>query len=192
MIIHKAQVYDPFMDGVDDLPIRLELLVSDVDLDTPSFEENELGWNIKHYKRLMEFESLRGDDDSDEVDFNEERILKEPVFPVTVSVEAGMWRELYMRVGEIRRMFRKMGRQYDLIPDATFARDFLNVWQIIDTDYLCAECVRDVQFRGLGGQIHKGRQVQVGKYLLRTLCEDHEGDFNYRAAAARKKKAGTL
>lgn len=187
MKIRKVQVYDPYMDGVDDMPLRLELLVSDVDLETPSFEEETMGWRVKHYKRFLEFESLHGEDDGDEVEFNDERILSEPVFPVTVSVDGGMWRELYMRVTEVRRLLRKLGRQHECIPDATFAREFLNVWHIIDTDYLCAQCVRDVQYRGLGGQIHKGRQVQVGKYLLRTLCEEHESEFNARAAAARQR-----
>lgn len=187
MKIHKVQVYDPFMDGVDDLPIRLELLVSDVDLETPTFVEETLGWKVTHYRRFLEFESLRGEDDEDEVDFNEERILKEPVFPVTVSVEAGMWREVYMRVTEVRRILRKLGRQFECVPDPTFARHFLNVWHIIDTDYLCAECVRNVQHRGLGGQIHKGRQVQVDEHMLRTLCKEHESEFNKRAAASRAR-----
>src|SRR5699024_10118942 len=114
----KVQVYDPYMDGVDDMPLRLELLVSDIDLETPSFEEETLGWRIRHYKRFLEFESLRGEDDEDEVEFNDERILNEPVFPVTVSVDGGMWRELYMRVTEVRRLLRKLGRQYECVPDA--------------------------------------------------------------------------
>lgn len=187
MKVQRIQVYDPFIDGVEDMPLRIELLVTDLDLDEPSFEEDELGWNVKHYKRFLEFESMRGEDDTDEVDFNDERIINEPVFPVTVSVGANMWRELYMRVSDVRRLLRRIGRQYECVPDPTFARNFQNVWHIIDTDYLCVECVRDVQYRGLGGQIEKGRQVQVGKYLMRTLCKAHEEDFNERAAASRQR-----
>lgn len=187
MKVIQVQVYDPFMDGVDDLPPRLELLVSDIDLNTPSFEEDTLGWNIKHYKRFLEFESLTGEEDEDEVAFNDDRVLNEPVFPVTVSVDAGMWLELYMRVSDVRRLLRKIGREYDCVPDPSFAREFLNVWQLIETDYRCAECVRDVQYRGLGGQIEKGRQVEVMSHIMRTLCKDHEREFNTRAAAFRKK-----
>ncbi|MGF0227432.1 hypothetical protein ACQR3Q_16920 [Dietzia natronolimnaea] len=181
-------VHDPFMDGVEDQPLRLELVVRGIDLDEPSFEENSPGWRVRHFKRFLEFKSLSGESDEDEVAFNEERIINEPVFPVRVRLDTDQnWRELYMRVSETRRTLRKIGGQYECVPDPTFAREFKNVWQILETDYLCAECVRNVRYRGRQGQISRGRRVQVSKYLLRTLCENHESEFNLQAAASRQR-----
>ncbi|WP_132063765.1 hypothetical protein [Dietzia maris] len=181
-------MHDPFMDGVEDLPLRLELVVRGINLDEPSFEETSRGWKVRHFKRLLEFESLNGEDDENEVAFNEKRIVNDAVFPVRVRLDTDQnWRGLYMRVSDTRRILRKIGGRYECVPDPTFAREFMNVWQILDTDFLCAECVRNVRHRDQQGQISRGRRVQVSKYLLRTLCKSHESEFNSRAAASRQR-----
>lgn len=82
MQIKQLVVVDPFMVGLEERPLQLELVVTDIDLDNPSFEEETLGWKIRHFKRLLDFESLNGEDDDDEIVFNGERVLNEPVFPV--------------------------------------------------------------------------------------------------------------
>lgn len=188
MQIKQLVVVDPFMVGLEERPLQLELVVTDIDLDNPSFEEETLGWKIRHFKRLLDFESLNGEDDDDEIVFNGERVLNEPVFPVRVRLAINQnWQDLYMRVSDVRRTLRKDCARYECVPDPAYAREFKNVWQILETEYLCAECVRNVRHRGRDGQIKKGRRVQVDKYLFRTLCQEYESEFNYRAAGSRQR-----
>lgn len=189
MKILKAQVYDPYLDGVTNLQPRLELIVTDQDLDNPTFSQTKYGWDIDHFGQFLEFDR-NGDaiEFIDEGDFNDDMALEEPVFPVTVSVDGSMWTEMYMKVGKVRSILRKTGSDWECMPDPVFLQKHVHKWCLVDTEYICQECAR-IDGPDDSGLVTatKGRRVQINDNVTVTLCKTHEGEFNARAAAARNR-----
>lgn len=188
MKIIKAQVYDPYLDGVTNLQPRLELIVTDLDLDTPTFSQVKYGWSIDHFGQFLEFD--RNSDALeylDEGDFNDDTPLEEPVFPVTVSVDGSMWTEMYMKVSRVRTALRKIGSDWECAPDPAFLQKHVNKWVLVNTDYVCQECMKQDGVDAHMITATKGRRVQINDNVTVTLCETHEGEHNARAAAMRNR-----
>lgn len=184
MKIIKAQVYDPFVDGVNNLPPRLELIVTDQDLENPSFTQVKYGWEIVHFGKFLEFD--RNTDNLeylDEGDFNDDMALDEPVFPVTVSVDGSMWTEMFMKVSKVRGILRSVNSEWECTPDPAYLQKHVNKWVLVNTDYVCQGCKR------LDGDAAatKGRRVQINANVTVTLCETHEAEHNERYATLRNK-----
>lgn len=183
MKLIKAQVYDPYLDGVATIPPRLELIVDDQDFENPTYTEVKYGWEVVHFGRFLEFD--RNSDTLeyiDEGDFNNDMVLNEPVFPVTVSLAGGMWSEMYMKVSKVRTILRKTGSAWECVPDPAFLQKHIHRWCLVNTDYVCQECKRQ---DGEHVAATKGRRVQLNESVTVTLCETHETEHNQRLAAAR-------
>lgn len=182
MKLIKAQIYDPYLDGVNNLQPRLELILEDQDLTTPTHTETKYGWDVVHFGRFLEFDRTADSlEYIDEGDFNSDMVLNEPVFPVTVSVEGQMWTEMYMKVSKVRKILRRIGSTWECVPDPAFLQKHVHRWTLVNTDYVCQECKKlDGEKAGT-----KGRRVQINDNVTVTLCEAHETEHNHRVAAAR-------
>lgn len=187
MKLIKAQVYDPYQDGVHNLPPRLELIITDQDLDTPTYEQIKYGWRITHFGKFLEFD--RNEDNLeylDEGDFNDDMALDEPVFPVTITVDGKMWTEMYMKVSKVRTILRKIGSAWECVPDPAWLQKHVHKWTLLNTDYVCQECKRESGDSGMVAAT-KGRRVQINESVTVTLCETHENEHNERYAAMRNR-----
>lgn len=192
MRIIKAQVYDPYLDGVATIPPRLELIVTEQDFDNPTHTEQRYGWEVAHFGKFLEFDRITDSlEYIDEGDFNDDMVLNEPVFPATVSMSGQMWSEMYMKVSKVRKLLRKIGSTWECVPDPIFLQKHIHRWTLINTDYVCQECKRiDKATNAEFESATKGRRVQINDAVAVTLCEKHETEHNQRLAAARTGHSG--
>lgn len=119
MRIIRAQVFDPiYHPGGTEHPPRIEILVSGLSIDKPDALTPEREWTVAHYGEFCLFFHEGEDGERTVVDpasgereqvmheglFNVSGVPDEPVFPVTVAVDAlGVpWRDLYAPVSRVR------------------------------------------------------------------------------------------
>lgn len=194
MRILKANVLDPALSGEEKLPARLELLVTDMP-DEATYTKIGDEFSVIHYGQLAKIYSDRpdwNDEDTEEcaVIYNNSDECESVVFPVTVSIEGGIWEVFYMRVKKIRPILSKylnvMELGYEILPDPTWAIERKVGWYLQHKSRACVRCASTLIIEHedddeeaelhLRNSVPKGDPVEVWPHRLACLCPRHAAD----------------
>jgi hypothetical protein len=201
MKIIKASVFDPALsERHSELPARLELLVSDIDLIEPSFIDYGSETTVFNYGPVMRIFNDADYWDSEDMEgnaanFNTLDDCKEPVFPVTISEQGGMFLSYYMRVKRVKRILAKVQADhregYELLPDPTWAIEKKNGWYLQHSTRACVDCASVQAEAGLlrvdRFDVRRGRPIEVQPHRLACLCHVHESEFRREAYEQRNR-----
>lgn len=207
MQIISLNIFDPALSGADmwNLPARVEMLVSGVDLDAPSYVDVGETFTVTHYGRLMSIFTDYPDWDEDDTErcaaqYNHLNPDADQVYPVTV-MQAGMehWRVYYVRVKRLQTWLASPQtnlkvRGWELLPDPTYVIDGWPGWYLQHRLRPCVACY--AQYAEMYGAPDTEREVRksvhtscslakVEPHRMVALCQMHTAELNASRAARR-------
>lgn len=214
MKVVDANVFDPALSGMDSErePVRLELLVEDVNLDKHSYIDTSGRAIVVHYGRLMK---IYLDDEQEDVEdpyalaaeFNAEQVLTEPVFPVTVSLNGNFWQVYYMRLSHVQRILKELHLgevedisgypegKWELLPDPTWCRENKVAYYLQHSLHVPVRYFRDLMeededaaenFRPSGKLVARPREIHPHRLMDMT---DQEWGLHQRVAASTRVRS---
>lgn len=222
MEVIKAAVFDPAVSDEEGekLPVRIELLVTDWDNQKPSYiDPGDWGLAV-HYGPFLKI--YLDDDAEDEQDsenpeqlaaeFNTLGVFKEPVFPVTVSLDGSFWSVYYMRVSRLQKLmaqhldptnpggFRNTGT-WELVPDPSYTKHNQVAYYLQHSLHITPRSMRAaIEEHGEGvlrmpparaiveGLIETGTPREIWPHRMMDMTEREWAEENRRRAA---RRAGT-
>lgn len=201
MKVVRASAFDPALsDPKSTLPTRLEILVDDVDLESPTYADvDNPNFTVTHYGKLMKIFSELSDWDEDDTElcaaiYNTVSGSPHQVVPVTVATPTfSLWEVYYMRVDKVRALLALDPAVntpgYELLPDPTYIEQGKFGWYFQHKMRLCSQCYFDsLNYERLpGGDSPRVPKlctlVKVSAHRLTSMCQTHRRDYNSRMAA---------
>lgn len=184
----SAEVFDPAASGHYDLPVRLEIRVSEIPEEPThtAVGDTFTRTNYKWLSRLFSDHIAWDEDDTNLCaaiyNSHDENHYEAPLFPVTAMFAGEQYgMDFFVTVDRVARILRRLDNGYELLPNPLFSVDKMHGWMIQHSSRICVDCVNEAAevtplTRGtidLAGLARGNYLYRLGPYRPAPLCVRH-------------------